>query len=276
MVLTGGIPIGCTTSRTCPDSVRGAEPASATVSRWSIGKLKSASITHGAAPATGLATLCGFAGWWALKLKTDVSLLLDLDRTLVDVQSYTSYEAAVADVEREMGTIELVGVPDTEWRSATVTAMATLVALTGDPERWQQASDLIEEHEIAAVASARAMKGLRRFLAATSTMPRAIVTLMGQSATRQVCERFQIDVAVQVGRSVELAPKPAPDQVLRACRLLDVVPDEAVMVGDSTWDLSAASAAGAGFVGLTNGRLSEFPRGTKVATSLNAVLAELR
>ncbi|MEA2002330.1 MAG: HAD-IA family hydrolase [Actinomycetota bacterium] len=211
-----------------------------------------------------------------MKLKTDVSLLLDLDRTLVDVQSYTSYEAAVADVEREMGTIELVGVPDTEWRSATVTAMATLVALTGDPERWQQASDLIEEHEIAAVASARAMKGLRRFLAATSTMPRAIVTLMGQSATRQVCERFQIDVAVQVGRSVELAPKPAPDQVLRACRLLDVVPDEAVMVGDSTWDLSAASAAGAGFVGLTNGRLSEFPRGTKVATSLNAVLAELR
>jgi phosphoglycolate phosphatase len=38
--------------------------------------------------------------------------------------------------------------------------------------------------------------------------------------------------------------KPAPDPVLAACRQLSVVPDEAVMVGDSANDALAARAAG--------------------------------
>jgi phosphoglycolate phosphatase-like HAD superfamily hydrolase len=200
------------------------------------------------------------------------ALVLDLDRTLVDVQTFTDYSAAVADVEREMGAIELVDVPDTEWRSATRTAMAMLVALAGDPDRWQQASDLIERHELAAVDQAVAMPGLDGFLAATAGVPRAIATLMGPTAMDAVCERFAIGVPLRVGRESDMVPKPAPDQVLRACQLLAVDPADAKMLGDSTWDREAALAAGAGFVGLTNGRPSEFPPGTVLAEDLNAAV----
>lgn len=200
------------------------------------------------------------------------ALILDLDRTLVDVQTYTDYETAVADVVREMGVVDLVGVPNTEWRSATRTAMAILVALAGDPERWQQASDLIERHEIAAVDSAIPMAGLGDFLEATSTSPRCIATLMGPAAMDAACERFDIDVALRVGRGADMAPKPAADQVIRACELLGVAPAASVMIGDSTWDLGAASAAGAAFVGITNGRKSEFPPGTVIADDLAGAL----
>jgi HAD superfamily hydrolase (TIGR01509 family) len=203
------------------------------------------------------------------------ALLLDLDRTLVDVQTFTDYEAAVADVEREMGSIDLVGVPETEWRSATKTAMAILVALAPDPDRWQQASDLIEYHEREAVAQATAMPGLRPFLESTAARTRAIVTLMGPGAMNLVCERFDIDVPVRIGREADMVPKPAPDQVLRACSRLGVEPSSSVMIGDSTWDETAALAAGASFIGLTNGRASEFGSGTPLAENLAEVLGHL-
>ncbi|MBN2211744.1 MAG: HAD-IA family hydrolase [Sedimentisphaerales bacterium] len=40
------------------------------------------------------------------------------------------------------------------------------------------------------------------------------------------------------------AAKPAPDPVLRACQLLDVAPDEAIMVGDYLHDMQAGKTAG--------------------------------
>jgi len=66
----------------------------------------------------------------------------------------------------------------------------------------------------------------------------------------------------------ELRPKPAADQPLAACRELGVDPAATVMVGDSTWDLEAAAAAGCSFVGLTNGGPSEFPPTTTVVNDL--------
>jgi phosphoglycolate phosphatase len=43
-------------------------------------------------------------------------------------------------------------------------------------------------------------------------------------------------------------PKPAPDMVLAACRLLHIAPAEALLVGDSRLDEAAAAAAGTGYL----------------------------
>jgi phosphoglycolate phosphatase-like HAD superfamily hydrolase len=56
-------------------------------------------------------------------------------------------------------------------------------------------------------------------------------------------------VDVTVGASSEIPPKPAPDLILGACRMLDVEPARALVVGDSPFDEQAAEAARVRFVG---------------------------
>lgn len=203
------------------------------------------------------------------------ALLLDLDRTLVDVQTFTDYGAALEDVDRELGSIEVRKLPETAWASATRRAMGVLVSLADDPVRWERASAVIEAHELAAVPRASPMPGLAPFLEATAQIPRAVVTLMGGRAMDAVCERFEIDVAVRVSRQSGFVPKPAPDQVLAACLRLGVDPAQATMLGDSSWDEAAAIAAGTGFLGLTNDTPSEFSAGTTIVTDLPAALEAL-
>ena len=203
------------------------------------------------------------------------SLLLDFDRTLVDLQSFTDYPSAVADVYGAMGAIDLSETPATDWASATHEAMAILVSLADQPDRWQQASDLIERHEIEAIESGVAMPGLSQFLAATAESPRAIVTLLGPSALDVACARFGIEVTWRFGREAQFRVKPAPDQVLAACEALEVAPSECVFLGDSSWDEQAAVAAGSDFIGITNGAPSVFSTDATLAVGLERALGLL-
>jgi phosphoglycolate phosphatase len=202
------------------------------------------------------------------------AILFDLDRTLVDVQSFTDYGAALADVEALVGTWPKVLVPTTGWDRPTRACMEVLVSLSGDP-RWQEVSDLIERHEHAAVDHSVRMPGLAEALAATRGRPRAVVTLLPAGAARRVLDHHGVDIPTVVPRRAELRPKPAPDSVLEACRLLGVAPAEAVMVGDSTWDLDTARSARVCFVGVTNRGPSEFPPGTDMVADLAELAARL-
>lgn len=193
------------------------------------------------------------------------AVLFDLDRTLVDVQSYTDYAAALADVEAIIGSWQDHPTPPTGWDGPTRRCMGVLVSLSGDP-RWQRISDVIERHELAAISRSVAMPGLDRV--ASLEIPMAVVTLLPPGAARRTLDHHGIDITTLVGRRSNLAPKPAADQLLAACAELGVEAAGAVMVGDSTWDQVAAQAAGCDFIGLTNGALSEFPPGTKLADGL--------
>jgi phosphoglycolate phosphatase len=193
------------------------------------------------------------------------AVLFDLDRTLVDVQSYTDYAAALADVEAIIGSWQDRPTPPTGWDGPTRRCMGVLVSLSGDP-RWQRISDVIERHELAAISRSVAMPGLDRV--ASLEIPMAVVTLLPPGAARRTLDHHGIDITTLVGRRSNLAPKPAADQLLAACAELGVEPAGAVMVGDSTWDQVAAQAAGCDFIGLTNGALSEFPPGTMLADGL--------
>ena len=62
-------------------------------------------------------------------------------------------------------------------------AMATLSSLAPKVELWVRADEIISAFEVdAAENEAVAMPHLTEFMASTSGLPRAVVTLMGQSA----------------------------------------------------------------------------------------------
>lgn len=202
------------------------------------------------------------------------AVLLDLDRTLVDVESEVDYCAALADLRQagfargdELGAA-------TSWGSCTRQVIDLLLGLQ-DRSSWRHADDLVVPHEMAGAGRARAMPGLAELMAAVARFPVAIVTLLSAPATDVVVERHALPVDAVVARSFEVRAKPHPDQVLAALDLLGVEARVAVMVGDSERDEVAALAAGVAFVGLTNGRAAHrFAATTPTARGLRTV-AEL-
>ncbi len=84
------------------------------------------------------------------------AILFDLDRTLVDLQSFTDYAAAWESVRALLGESSAATVPETDWDRPTQACMSALVAVAGT-SIWQEASDAIARHERAAIPESMAM-----------------------------------------------------------------------------------------------------------------------
>ena len=194
------------------------------------------------------------------------ALLLDLDRTLVDVQSFTDYDAALADLRDLVHDWPDVTVPSTDWTQATQACMSVLVSLAGDA-RWPAASAAVAAHERAAVPVSLPMPGLATAAALWAGHPVAVVTLLPADVAALALDRHGVRVDVIVGRDPVQRMKPHGDGPLAACARLGVAPADAVMVGDATWDLAAALDAGTGFVGVPR-HDGVFPPGTATAPDL--------
>ncbi len=196
-------------------------------------------------------------------------LLLDLDRTLVDLQSYTDYSAALADVERLLGTWNDAEVPDTDWDRPTQACMAVLHSKLGDP-RWHEVSSAIAVHERAAIAQSVTMPTVSGTLDVLSRMRVAVVTLLPADVATEVLIAHGIGVGVGqpvdlvVGRDASIRPKPWPDGLLAACDRLGGAAADATMIGDSSWDEEAARRAGIPFIGVPSSPTG-FPPGVVVA-----------
>lgn len=78
----------------------------------------------------------------------------------------------------------------------------------------------------------------------------AVVTNSTAALARALVARARATPALIVCAGATLRPKPAPDIVLEACRVLGVAPAHALVVGDSAYDREAARAAGVPFAGL--------------------------
>ena len=200
------------------------------------------------------------------------AVLFDLDRTLIDLQTYTDYGAALKDVESMIGSWDDPPAPETDWDAPTQRCMSILVALSGDP-RWGEVSEAIAFHEMAAVAASHAMSRLGEALQVSQGIPRAVVTLVAEAPARAVLARHGVDIPVLVPRRPDLRPKPAADQLLEACRQLEVEPSRTVMIGDSTWDAEAAGQAGCGFVGVAATEDGATRFGSGVVTGDDLVVA---
>jgi phosphoglycolate phosphatase-like HAD superfamily hydrolase len=177
------------------------------------------------------------------------AVLLDLDRTLVDLQSYTDYDAAWAAVQEHVPADLIPEALETGWSSATRACMGVLAALP-DGDLWWTISNLIAEFEAAAIPSSVTMPGAYAFAYNLRDSARAVVTLLPVDVARDVLVQHNIDIPIVLGRDPKIRPKPSGDGLRRALELLEVPPTNSVMIGDSTWDAAAAVDAGVPFMGV--------------------------
>ncbi|MCS7241895.1 MAG: HAD family hydrolase [Candidatus Caldatribacterium sp.] len=110
--------------------------------------------------------------------------------------------------------------------------------------RWQE---LIK----AGMPKVRLFAGIREVLETLQEagIPMAIVTAKVRSEMSYQFDRFGLNHLFQVILCAEDAPrpKPYPDPLLVACEKLRVTPKEALFVGDSVYDITAARLAGVPF-----------------------------
>lgn len=177
------------------------------------------------------------------------TVLLDLDRTLVDLQSFTDYDAAWADVRGLVDPALADSGPQTAWSSATRACMGVIAALP-DGGLWHQVSDALARHELAAVPRSTPMPGVHAFLDGLGDRPRAVVTLLPEAVARATLAQHGLEVEVVVGRDPRVRPKPSGDGLRLALARLGMSAADAVMIGDSTWDALAARDAGVEFLGV--------------------------
>ena len=210
------------------------------------------------------------------------ALLLDLDRTLIDLQSFTDYSAALADLQVLLGEWPDADVPDTDWDRPTQACMSVLHSLLGDP-RWHAVSDAIAMHERAAVPRAVVMPTVADSLEGLRPVRVAVVTLLPPDVARDVLLEHGIGVGVGepvdlvIGRDARIRPKPWPDGLLAACTQLGTRPEHAIMIGDATWDQEAAARAGADFIGVPSSPASfaaEVAVAPTFASAIGRVLGE--
>lgn len=195
------------------------------------------------------------------------TVLLDLDRTLVDVESQVDYCAALDALHRAGASRPPALGPATSWGTCTREVVDLLVGAT-DRGHWQQMESLVVPYELEGAARAEAMPGLDQLRATLTDHRVAVVTLLSDAATRVTLERHGLAPDVVVARSFEIPAKPHPDQVVAALDALGVAPTETVMLGDSERDEAAAIGAGVPFVGITNGRTEHRFAGSTVVRDL--------
>jgi phosphoglycolate phosphatase-like HAD superfamily hydrolase len=203
-----------------------------------------------------------------------IAYVFDLDRTLVDLQSFTDYAAALRDLTEMVGEGVGAAVPDADWDAPTLSTMAILVALAGDG-RWGPASRAVAAHEWAAIPQSTAMPGLESLDGALAGAPRAVVTLLPEDVAREALAHHGMHVDVIIGRDPYIPAKPSGAGVVVAAERLGVRVSSCVMIGDSTWDHAAAVDAGAAFIGVPV-TAEAFGADVPVAPGLLAAVAAAR
>ncbi len=182
------------------------------------------------------------------------AVLLDVDGTLVDTnwlhvvawwESFLAVGEQVScfDVHRNLGrgggdlVRTLIGRDDDR-------------VVQGHSERWAPLrSRMLAFHRAGDLVRECASRGLRVVLA-TSGSEEDLQDFLDALDCRDALH------AVVSSADVERS-KPAPDIVLAALAAAGVAPDRAVMVGDSVYDVRAATAAGVGCVALLAGGIGE-------------------
>jgi HAD superfamily hydrolase (TIGR01509 family) len=181
-------------------------------------------------------------------LPAPVAVVLDLDGTLVDTVEtrIRAWLAAFAEFDIPAGHAQLAPLigSDGRYLARRVAEDAGLSLPVGRDEEIDRRSGALYER---LNRDPRPLPGAREFLAALDDLrirwAIATSSRREQVGTSVAALALGGDPTVVDGSHVEHA-KPAPDLLLLAARELRVPPGDCWCVGDSTWDMRAAIAAG--------------------------------
>ena len=129
----------------------------------------------------------------------------------------------------------------------------------GTEDARRDAWRLLEDFELAAARASVPNEGAEELvgLLKKRKVPRGILSRNSTSSIREAMKNFQRislgDFQVVLSRENPGRPKPHPDGVHDAARLLGVAAGELLVVGDFVFDIEAGRAAGAPTAFLTNG-----------------------
>ncbi|NKI36020.1 HAD-IA family hydrolase [Wenzhouxiangella sp. XN79A] len=194
------------------------------------------------------------------------AVLFDLDGTLADTAP--DLVGAVARLRARLGLaeIDLGHLPPLAGQGA-LALMAAGVPELDEAQREVWRSAYLEDYRAHCWDDSRPFDGVPDLLERLDAMGLKIgvVTNKLRALAEPLIRRagWADRVAALVGGDDTDRPKPAPDPVEQACRLLGVAPGEAVMVGDDRRDIQAGRAAGSRTVAAAWGYLaaSEDPAG---------------
>jgi len=191
-------------------------------------------------------------------MRTETAFLFDLDGTLVD----SVYQHVLAWREA----LETEGIDLSVWRVHRKIGMSggllTNILLREtqvdiDPARVERLQRLHAEAYKRNLANVRPLPGATALLAALTSaqIPWAIATSGRLETAAPVLEKLGVDLSrtpVITRDQVKFA-KPEPDLFIAAAERLDVPIETASVVGDSVWDMLAATRARALGIGLLSG-----------------------
>ncbi len=184
-------------------------------------------------------------------------VLFDLDGTLVDtvadrIEAWARVfeEEGIACDRDRLG--PLIGVDG----KRLVREVATLAGMTVDADRAEAIDRRCGEIYSSLNTDPRALPGVRALVMAIEArgVPWAIATSSRreQVGTSVAALGLEREPTIVDGSHVEHA-KPEPDLLLLGAKEIDVAPTRCWYIGDSTWDIAAAVAAGMVPIGVTAG-----------------------